>query len=323
MARPAAAKPEPLAPPPFLVGPLAAYRDYLRFEKRSSPHTVAAADNDLNRFAQYCAQARLSALTQLDSHLVRAWIAAEHRSGRDPATLHRYLSSLRSFCRFLLREKQLSANPAATVRAPKHRRRLPEVIDAETLNAALDRVEDEDFAVRDQALVELFYSTGLRLAELQGLDANDFAGSPQTLTVTGKGRKQRLLMIGQHAREALTAWLAQRGQWADAHEPALFVSTRGSRLSRGAIAQRLRVWAQRSGLNQHLHPHRLRHSFATHMLENSGDLRAVQELLGHAQLSTTQIYTQLDWQRLAGVYDQAHPRARRAAANPDPDGSES
>lgn len=298
--------------PPALAKPIADYLGWLHVEKRSSPHTVAAARNDLQRFAHYCQQARVSRLEQLDSHLVRAWIASEHRSGRDPSSLHRYLSSLRSWCRYLLREQKLSANPAATVRAPKHRRRLPEVIDAETLDAALNQPQEDAFAQRDQAMVELFYSTGLRLAELHGLDAADMLGAPSELTVTGKGRKQRIVMIGEQARAAVAAWLQLRPQWAGAAEPALFVSSRGLRLSRTSIAQRLRVWAQRSGLGQHLHPHRLRHSFATHLLENSGDLRAVQELLGHAQLSTTQIYTHLDWQRLAAVYDSAHPRARRS-----------
>jgi len=305
----------PPATPEFLAPLFTAYIAWLRDDKRYSPHTLTAVARDLRQFGSYCASARLCELTQIDTHLVRAWIARLHRDGHDPASLHRYLSSLRGWCRYLLRNGLLSANPASPVRAPKLRRKLPAVIDAETLNAALDSRADDDFALRDQALVELFYSTGLRLAELHGLNADDLVSAPQALTVTGKGRKQRVVMIGTKAQTALAAWLRLRPEWADAGEAALFVSSRGGRLSRAAIAARLRAWAQRSGLGVHLHPHRLRHSFATHMLENSGDLRAVQELLGHANLSTTQIYTNLDWQRLASLYDGAHPRARRNSGN--------
>lgn len=305
--------PPPTQPvPAFLVQSVGDYLQYLRHEKRYSPRTLAASGNDLAQFSAYCARAQLPSLAQIDSHLIRAYIAAQHRDGKEAATLHRQLSTLRSWLRYLLRERRVTANPATVVRAPKLRRKLPGVIDAETLGNALDRdVGDDDLAVRDRAIIELFYSAGLRLAELHELDAATLAATPQELTVTGKGGRQRIVMLGGKARTALRAWLTRRGEFAAAGERALFVSTRGTRLSRTAIGQRLRAWAQRQALGAHLHPHRLRHSFATHMLENSGDLRAVQELLGHAQLSTTQIYTHLDWQRLAAVYDGAHPRARR------------
>ncbi len=303
-----------------VLAPLVAeYLGHLTHERRSSPHTVAATRRDLDAFAGYCGKAGIQHMAQIDGHMIRAYIAAQHRAGRQPVSLHRYLSTLRGFFRWQLRQGRLAANPAQAIRAPKLRRRLPEVIAAEALNQALDRgaavAADDPLAARDQAVIELFYSAGLRLAELHGLDQAALTTDGE-LTVTGKGRKERVVMVGGPARKALDAWLRLRERYAGAAEPALFVSTRGRRLSRAAIAQRLRLWAQRSGLAVPLHPHRLRHSFATHLLENSGDLRAVQELLGHAHLSTTQIYTHLDWQRLATVYDAAHPRARK---RPDAD----
>ncbi|HEX4895133.1 MAG TPA: tyrosine recombinase XerC [Solimonas sp.] len=304
--------PTTAAVPGTLLAPwIAEYLEHLRHEKRYSPHTLTAAAADLARFTDHCERAGLREPQQIDSHLVRSFISTQHRAGLQPASLHRYLSSLRSFFDRQLRLGRLPANPALTVRAPKLRRKLPGVIAAEDLVSALDRPAGDELAQRDQAIVELFYSSGLRLAELLSLDAEDVAGGVREVRVTGKGNKQRVVMIGAAARSALDAWLRLRPEYADAGEPALFVARTGRRLSRSAVAVRLKAWAQRSELAVPLHPHRLRHSFATHLLENSGDLRAVQELLGHANLSTTQIYTQLDWKRLASVYDQAHPRARR------------
>ena len=301
--------------PAPLALPVAGYLDYLRDEKRYSPHTIAAARRDLQQFADYCAAARIVRLEQIDSHLIRDWLGRQRRDGREPATLHRYLSTLRGWFRYLLREQRVQANPAVAVRAPKQVRKLPATIDADTLGSALDGdAADHDLAVRDRAIIELFYSAGLRLAELQQLDVDAFDDRHAGFTVRGKGGKERIAMLGGKARAALGAWLALRPRYADDGENALFVSCRGARLSRAAIATRLRDWARRNGLGVHLHPHRLRHAFATHMLENSHDLRAVQEMLGHAHLSTTQIYTHLDWQHLAQVYDGAHPRARRKSS---------
>lgn len=297
--------------PGFLAPLIDEYLGLLRHHKRYSPHTCEATRRDLRNFGAYCTQARVAALNQIDLHVVRGFVAARHRAGSQPASLQRYLSTLRSFFRHQLREGRVAANPAQTVRAPKLKRKLPGVIGADELKDKLDQVPEEGLMQRDQTMVELFYSTGLRLSELQALNVADVSGGQTEITITGKGRKQRIVMIGAPARAALTEWLARRGQYAAVAEPALFVSTRGGRLSRGAIGSRLRDWAQKVGLGVHLHPHRLRHSFATHVLESSGDLRAVQELLGHAHLSTTQIYTHLDWKRLAAVYDEAHPRARR------------
>lgn len=297
--------------PDFLQPLIAEFVDHLRHHKRYSPNTCAAATRDLGAFARYCGQAGVRRLDQVDLHLVRGFVAARHRAGGEPSSLHRYLSTLRAFFRHQVREGRLQANPAQTVRAPKLRRKLPGVVGVEALTRALDHVPEDDLTLRDQTIVELFYSAGVRLAELQTLNVDDVAGGRSEITITGKGRKQRIVMIGEPARAALLRWLQVRGNYAAADETALFVSRRGGRLSRAAIGTRLREWAVKAGLGMQLHPHRLRHSFATHMLESSGDLRAVQELLGHAHLTTTQIYTHLDWKRLAAVYDEAHPRARR------------
>lgn len=295
----------------FLAPLVAEYLQYLRHEKKYSPHTLSGRAGDLAHLQRYAEKSALRSLAQLDAHAVRGFIATLHREGRDPVTLHRYLSSVRSFLTYQVRQRRLEANPAAGVRAPKIRRRLPGVITADALNAALDRPLTGNHAVLDRALVELLYSAGLRLSELHGLDAEALRRGERELTITGKGNKQRVVMIGSRARAALDEWLRQRAERAASGESALFVSPAGRRLSRSAIAAALRRWALAAGLPGRIHPHRLRHSFATHLLENSGDLRAVQELLGHAHLTTTQVYTHLDWKRLAQIYDGAHPRARR------------
>lgn len=284
---------------------------YLRHQRNYSDWTCSGRQRELTRFAAWCASAKIDTLEKIDTHAVRGFITGLHRQGLQAAALHRNLSSLRSFLRYQLAQGRLQANPADSVRAPKLKRKLPGVISADELGVALDHTPQGDLAQRDHAMVELFYSAGLRLAELHGLAAVVLAHGETHITVTGKGNKQRVVMIGAKARGALDAWLALRPSYARADETALFVSRDGARLSRSAIGQRLKVWAQRSGINTRLHPHRLRHSFATHLLENSGDLRAVQELLGHANLSTTQIYTHLDWKHLARAYDDAHPRAKR------------
>lgn len=299
------------ATPPF-GAEIAEYLAYLRHEKRYSPHTLTASEKDLLAFAAYCAQARISRLEQIDQHTVRGFIAARHRAGIEPASLHRYLSSLRGFFKRQVHAARLQANPATAVRGPKLRRKLPAVIPMETLNEALDRPVEGSWAERDQAIAELFYSTGMRLSELHDLDLAQVAGGQTEVTVNGKGGRQRIVMIGSKAQAALKAWLEQRPTAASPGENALFVGRNGQRATRAIIGQRLKLWAQRAGLGTHLHPHRLRHSFATHLLSETGDLRAVQEMLGHAHLSTTQIYTNLDFKRLTEVYDQAHPRAKRS-----------
>lgn len=299
------------APPDFWVSLVDGYLGALQHERHYADNTIAASRRDLARFFRWCAQAHITALTQIDAHAIRAFIAASHRDGIQPVSLHRYLSTLRSFFRFQIRHDRMAANPAVGVRAPKVRRKLPGVISADELTAALNQKSVNELDVRDTAMVELFYSAGLRLAELHGLDAAELSAAQTELVVRGKGNKERVVMIGGPARVALDKWLQVRVKFAAADEPALFVGVRGRRLARSVIGQSLALWAQRRGLPGRLHPHRLRHSFATHLLENSADLRSVQELLGHANLTTTQIYTHLDWKHLAGIYDQAHPRAKR------------
>jgi integrase/recombinase XerC len=298
-------------PESFLAPLITEYCDYLAQEKHYSPNTISSAQRDLRLFKDYCAKARITRLASIDAHTVRGFIAALHRDGRQPVSLHRYLSILRGFYKYQIRRERMVANPAVGVRAPKFRRKLPGVITADELNAALNQPTQGDDDIRDSAIVELFYSCGLRLSELYDLDASAISAGQAELTVLGKGRKERVVLVGSPARKAVDAWLAVRSKRAAIGERALFVGRGGHRLARTSIGIALKQWAARHGLGGNLHPHRLRHSFATHLLENSGDLRSVQELLGHANLSTTQIYTHLDWKHLAKVYDQAHPRAKR------------
>lgn len=295
---------------------IAEYLCYLRDEKRASPHTQLAAARDLAVFAADCRAACIEMPTQIDVHLIRRHVTRLHADGRQPRTVQRMLSSIRGWLRRETELGHLCANPAQGVRPPKGRRELPKTVGADALNAALDHTPARDAAdpwqLRDHAMVELLYSSGLRLSELQALDRPQGGVMPDELRVVGKGSKTRIVPVGSKARAAVDAWLAQRALRAADGETALFISRQGRRLSHRAIQQRVEVWARRADLPTHLHPHRLRHSFATHLLENSGELRAVQELLGHANLSTTQIYTQLDWQHLAKAYDASHPRARHA-----------
>lgn len=288
------------------------YLKHLAHERRSSPRTLEIYGGDLHAFAAYCEAQKITALKALDAGHVRAWVANLRQQSFAPSSLQRSLSSLRGFFRFLVRQGHLLNNPAVDVRAPKRPRPLPKTLDKDTLNAALDHAPSDGWAAcRDHAMIELFYSSGLRLAEVHGLDLDQFTADFSEVRVLGKGRKERVVPVGSKARAALKHWLRVRADEVNAGEAAVFISSRGTRLSRGMIGVRLKVWAQARGMDSRVHPHKLRHSFATHMLEESRDLRAVQELLGHANLSTTQIYTHLDFEHLARVYDGAHPRAHR------------
>jgi integrase/recombinase XerC len=288
------------------------YLRHLRDVRRASPHTLTAAGRDLRKFADFCAERGLDPAAA-DVHAVRGYVARRGRDGLDPASVQRELSSLRSWFRHLIRQGQLDANPAADVRGPKRARKLPSAVTAEDLHNALEQpAGDDPLEIRDQAVAELFYSSGLRLSELRGLNLADFAEDRSEVRVLGKGRKERIVPVGGAARRALAAWVRARATLAAMNETAVFVGRDGGRLGPRQIELRLAQWALRKGLPDHLHPHKLRHSFATHLLESSGELRAVQELLGHSSLSTTQIYTHLDWKRLAQVYDAAHPRARKS-----------
>lgn len=290
---------------------------HLADERRASTHTVVNYRRDLCVAADLFTEAGLSQWRAVDAHSVRAAVATRHRRGLGSASLARFLSSLRGFYAWLLREQLVKNNPAIGVRAPKRRRPLPKTLDVDQLSRLLDADADDPISVRDNAIMELFYSSGLRLAELVSLDVAALDLKAGELQVIGKGNKERRLPVGRKAREAMSRWLVVRGDWAVIDEPALFVSRRGTRLARSSVARRLSVWARRRGLEAHLNPHKLRHSFATHLLESSGDLRAVQELLGHADIGTTQIYTHLDFQHLAAVYDAAHPRAHNRDTESD------
>lgn len=274
-------------------------------EQRYSAHTVAAYRRDVGAFLQHVGEAG-----PLDQAQVQQWVARLHGQGQSAASIQRKLASLRSFCRYLVDQGRLAHNPAEAVRAPKRAQTLPKALDVDQIGQFLDALpRDDALSLRDRALLELFYSSGLRLAELAALDLSDVRDGPWP--ISGKGDKTRLVVVGRRALQAIADWCRHRAELADKHEPALFVSQRGQRLSTRAIQQRMAHWAQKLGLGQQLHPHMLRHSFASHLLQSGSDLRGVQELLGHANLSTTQIYTRLDYQHLAQAYDAAHPRARK------------
>ncbi len=283
---------------------------FLRHHSRYSPHTLAAYKRDLEQFAQHLAAAGLPAWGEVKPQAVRAYIAALAKQGLHGRSLQRRLSAVRTFYRYLQRSGLASTNPADAVSAPKTARRLPQVLDVDQSVALVEIDAGGDvLALRDKAILELIYSSGLRVSELVGLDLADIDLDTRMLQVLGKGNKQRRVPIGRHAALALQAWYVERLALTAAGQQAVFVNRAGGRLSTRTVQRRIAYWARVKGLNRHVYPHMLRHSFASHLLESSGDLRAVQELLGHADIRTTQIYTHLDFQRLAEVYDQAHPRA--------------
>jgi integrase/recombinase XerC len=284
---------------------------YLRNERRLSPHTLESYRRDLRRLQEYCDSAEISDWEALDSFAVRSYVAWRHRKGIGGRSLQRELSAIRSLYNYLLRERVVGSNPALDIPAPKAEKRLPRALDVDQTGALMAIPGDGPLTLRDKAIMEMIYSSGLRLTELVSLDNDSIDHADATVRVTGKGGKTRVVPVGRAALAAVAAWLRVRGQLAPLEEKALFVSRNGRRISPRNVQQRLGQWAQRQGLSTHLHPHMLRHSFASHILESSGDLRAVQELLGHADIATTQIYTHLDFQHLAKVYDQAHPRARK------------
>jgi integrase/recombinase XerC len=310
-----------------LPAPAEAFLHECRTLRRMSAATLTAYRRDLTELAQLLAAAQVADLRALTQADVRRFAARLHGRGLAPASLARLLSAWRSFYRWLGQRQEVTVNPVVGVRAPRRARRLPKALPVDQAVRLVSQApEDGALALRDKAMVELLYSSGLRLAELVSLDWRAFGAEggqaasvswidlPQReVVVTGKGGKQRQVPLGAAAAQALQAWLAVRSTLARLEPRALFVSARGTRLAPRSVQQRLEQLARRLGLGVHVHPHVLRHSMASHVLQSSGDLRAVQELLGHANISTTQIYTQLDWQHLAKVYDAAHPRARRKA----------
>ena len=284
---------------------------HLSSERRLSAHTDSNYRRDLERLIAHCDRQGVSEWSQLDSQHVRTFAAQEFRRGQSPRTIQRRLSAVRSFCNFLLRERAIQANPAVEVQAPRAKKRLPATLDVDRMSKLLSFRTDSELSVRDKAIMELFYSSGLRLSELTALDLAAVDLRDRTVRVTGKGNKTRIVPIGRHAIEALSRWLHERAAIATIGETALFVTQTGQRLGARAVQLRIAQWAKRQGIGVHVHPHMFRHSFATHLLESSQDLRGVQELLGHANIATTQVYTHLDFQHLAKIYDAAHPRARR------------
>jgi integrase/recombinase XerC len=304
---------------------VARFRRHLTSERRLSAHTDAAYARDLAALVKYCDRSGIAEWGALDTQHVRRFAAHSHAGGLAPRSIQRRLSAVRSFCQFLLREAAEAgpaarrtrsvpvSNPGHEVRAPKAQRRLPQTLDADQMARLLEIPAGDALASRDRAIMELLYSSGLRLAELVGLEIASIDLKDRVVQVLGKGKKSRIVPVGRAAVKALQGWLAVRPDMAKPDETALFVGRNGRRLGPRAVQSRVGYWARRQGLSMHVHPHLFRHSFASHLLESSGELRGVQELLGHADISTTQIYTHLDFQHLARIYDATHPRARRKA----------
>ncbi len=288
----------------------AEYLDALRHQRRLSPATLTNYGHALKLLFGLLGE---SSLEEVEPARVRRFVAMMHSRGFAPRSLALMLSAWRGFFHWLVRHRGFKANPVLGVRAPKAARPLPKALSVEAAQRLMEPEAQTPQLTRDAAMFELFYSSGLRLAELIALNTDDgrLDLAQGEVTVTGKGAKTRTVPVGAKARQALAAWLNARAQLAAPGERALFVGGRGRRIAPTVVNARLRAWAQRRGLNQRVHPHMLRHSFATHVLQSSQDLRAVQELLGHASISTTQVYTHLDFQALAKVYDAAHPRAKK------------
>ncbi|MGA0587860.1 tyrosine recombinase XerC [Dyella sp. KRB-257] len=277
-------------------------------ERQASPHTLAGYRRDLAKLLRFMAAQGISSFAALDTHAMRRFIAAEHRAGLSPKSLQRLLSSCRSLFRHLSRDGRLDHDPALGVRGPKVHRKLPQVLDVDEAASFIEGGGEGALALRDRAMLELFYSSGLRLSELTGLRWQDLDLDGGEVRVLGKGGKTRIVPVGRHAVSALRALGVAEGM---APASPVFRGRGGAPISPRTVQARLKTLALAHGSAKRIHPHLLRHTFASHLLESSGDLRAVQELLGHADIATTQIYTHLDFQHLAKVYDATHPRARR------------
>ena len=288
-----------------------AFVRHLEFERRLSKETCKNYRRDIDALQSWCDETGIEQWTELDTEHVRSYSAACFRRGLSARSIQRRLSAARTFFRYLLREKHVTHNPVQSVSAPKGAKRLPENLDADRMARLLEIPGDGPLVDRDRAILELLYSSGLRLAELTDLDLGDVDMQDATVRVTGKGNKDRVVPVGSRALQALTRWHKSRAAMAGPDEPALFVSNRGTRLSRRSVQARVDHWARRQGIDSKVYPHLFRHSFATHLLESSHDLRGVQELLGHANISTTQVYTHLDFQHHAQIYDKSHPSARK------------
>ncbi len=283
---------------------------HLEYERRLSPLTCKHYRRDLVALKNFCDEVQIARWGDLDAEHIRACSAMNYRRGLGARSIQRRLSAARTFFSYLLREKHVKQNPVKSVSAPKAGKRLPANLDADRMARLLEISGEGPLVDRDRAILELLYSSGLRLAELTGLNCGDVDMVDATVHVTGKGNKDRIIPVGRLAIAALLRWQRVRTKLADADETALFVSQRGTRLSGRSVQSRVNYWARRQGIDTKVYPHLFRHSFATHLLESSHDLRGVQELLGHASISTTQVYTHLDFQHLAQIYDKTHPRAK-------------
>jgi integrase/recombinase XerC len=294
---------------------LDAFLAHLAHERRLSPHTLDNYARDVRTLIDLAGE---TALAEIQPHAARRFVAQLHAGGLSGKSLARTLSAWRTLYRYLARDHGVTRNPFAGVRAPKSARTLPKALSPDEASRLM-AISASDFAgLRDRAMFELFYSSGLRLSELLGVALGDVDFADATVRVTGKGRKSRVVPVGRFALDALGAWLEQRAGVAPPAEQTMFLSERGTPLKPRTVQLRLKQWALRQGIDQPVHPHMLRHSFASHVLQSSGDLRAVQEMLGHASIATTQVYTHLDFQYLSKVYDAAHPRAKRKAAQGKP-----
>ena len=294
---------------------VARFIDLIEKERRLSGNTIKAYKRDLRKLLMFLEERAIIHWSDIDNKCARAFPARLYQSGISGTSIARMLSGCRSFFEYLLKNGEVSLNPFEGITAPRSRRKLPETLSVDELSELLAHHEGTVIAVRDRAMLELFYTSGMRLSELATLNFDIRGYEEGQISVIGKGNKQRIVPVGRKACDALREWLGRRPEIALETETALFVNNRGTRISVRGIQYRLNQWAKTSGLGRRLHPHMLRHSFASHVLESSGDLRAVQEMLGHSDISTTQIYTHLDFQHLARVYDKAHPRARKTQKN--------
>jgi integrase/recombinase XerC len=286
------------------------YLDFLHFERGLSDNTRNNYERDIQ---QLITLSQPSSLANLKIAQIRKYVAMLHSKGLGGKSIARMLSSWRGFFDYLVQRHQFKDNPVIGMRAPKSPKTLPQALSIEQTNKLVEIADDDILSQRDHAILELFYSSGLRLSELVGLNLDQLDFSEGTVTVTGKGNKTRIVPLGSQAKHAIENWLALRQQLLirNPNEKAVFVSKQGRRISGRNIQYRMKEWSIKQGINSSVHPHMLRHSFATHVLQSSGDLRAVQEMLGHANISTTQVYTHLDYQHLTKVYDAAHPRAKK------------
>jgi len=287
------------------------YLAHLEGERRFSSHTVKGYRRDIALLFLTCGE---TPLEKLEIPHIRRCVARLHATGHSGRSLARALSAWRSFFGFLMRDHGFVHNPCVGIRAPRTTKKLPDALSPEEVARLVELPTDDVFAVRDRAMIELLYSSGLRLSELTALKPGDIDFEDGTVRVLGKGRKTRVVPVGRFALNCIRDWLAQRESIAKGNPTVLFLNQHGKPIGPRTVQQRLTIWSRKQGLSQHVHPHMLRHSFASHVLQSSGDLRAVQEMLGHASISTTQVYTHLDWQHLAKVYDATHPRAKRKPA---------